>query len=379
MISFKLASDVGGATKGIGRKCLRLLAAKTDAEALEKNKRLLTETVAMVGFLAIGGMAQMEMLKKARVGADEEDYLAPLRALKGAEDAVRFWSQRRFGPSVDVATMAASLLRLAKEAGSVTKLHLKIPRRWPHFRDLCEALDDNGDDVTKPVELANFIQDALTVEETVNDFIAIVEQVSPGPQKESRRSLSAVLRPVSMGGDLAKHYTRYEEGTRGFFFKDVDKWASSRAPSKRRAFWIKGTGGLGKSVIAAQVVKRGEDPGAACWVAAHFFCKHDDGARNSPRRAVGTLAAQLAQRLPEMAAALMKQAPERLAALIEGSEGSVDDCWEEVLAKPLREALQEWPADKHVVIVVDALDELRKVPHRCRLVVNRECAPLIAL
>ena len=87
---------------------------------------------------------------------------------------------------------------------------------------------------------------------------------------------------------------------------------------------------------------------------------------------MGTLAAQLAQRLPEMAAALMKQAPERLAALIEGSEGSVDDCWEEVLAKPLREALQEWPADKHVVIVVDALDELRQVPHRCRPVVNRE-------
>ena len=372
-VSFRLAHELGGGAKGRARTCLRFLAAKTTAEAIEKNQRLLVEGVGMVAFFVGGGvvehhgrrlskygrrLSRLEAQMMAQRAAGAGDHLAPLRALKGAADAVRFWTTGGFGAAADVALVSACLLRLASDA-LLPKRYARLPKRWPHYRDMCEALDTDGDDVTQPVELANFIGDKATVQSAVDEFVEAVMDPSPAAQ-ESPRSLDDVLKPVSMGGDLAKHWARYEEGTRKFIFDDVDAWAASRA-NKPRAFWVKGTGGLGKSVIAAQLVKRGEAKDAPCWVGARFFCKHDDEARSNPRRAVGTLASQLARLLPEMKAALKGQDPARLAALVTGEEGSVDQCWEEVLAKPLREALKVWPADKHIVVVVDALDELRPV------------------
>lgn len=120
---------------------------------------------------------------------------------------------------------------------------------------------------------------------------------------------------MSAGADLARHVSVFQEGTREWVFKDIEAWAVlPSTAANHRVFWLKGTGGLGKSVIAAQLVKHyGSDssaesggeavahtPSSPLNLAAYFFCKHDDQARNDPRRVVATLAFRLGSMLPRM-------------------------------------------------------------------------------
>ena len=97
-----------------------------------------------------------------------------------------------------------------------------------------------------------------------------------------------------------RHQRIYAEGTRLWVLKDLEAWAAGNP--EIGCFWIKGTGGMGKSVISGQCVKRYcEQTNDTLPLTAHFFCKYDSVERNDPRIAIATIAFRLASQVPELA------------------------------------------------------------------------------
>jgi hypothetical protein len=151
----------------------------------------------------------------------------------------------------------------------------------------------------------NFLKDAGSVTQALEAYLpgpgAAPPAADTGP---SWRSLEAFLRPVDCGEDLAKHRNAFVAGTREWIFPEIEAWISQ---SRERVFWIKGSGGMGKSVISAQCIARystgperpaGVDAASSLHVAAYFLCKHDSAERNEPRRVIATLAFRLAASRP---------------------------------------------------------------------------------
>ena len=66
-------------------------------------------------------------------------------------------------------------------------------------------------------------------------------------------ALTTVLRCVLVSQrDLAKHLSRFEVGTRSWLMDRIRGWTMEEA---RRALWLMGGAGLGKSVMAAQIIQ----------------------------------------------------------------------------------------------------------------------------
>ena len=187
------------------------------------------------------------------------------------------------------------------------------------------------------------------------------------------------MKPTAQGDDKVKHSNVYLEGTRLWLFDKIKAWISSKEeePKIERAFWIDGTGGLGKSIIAAKLVDIASEESSWFSIGAYFFCKHDDDRRNNPYQVVATLAFQLSKNIPEVAAYLSKLDPNRLSSLCSGVTGNFEEVFEALIASPLHEAVTSWPSSKRMCILLDALDEICLGPGRTQLLSwsARGCCP----
>ena len=110
--------------------------------------------------------------------------------------------------------------------------------------------------------------------------------------------------PASINDDMQRHLGFYHPGTRTWVFDKLNSW--SRNEKQNNAFWVNGTGGLGKSVIAAEYLRRARDDKSHFTAAVGFFCRHNDATRNDPQSAVLNLAYQLAQQLEPVKSALLQ-------------------------------------------------------------------------
>jgi len=102
----------------------------------------------------------------------------------------------------------------------------------------------------------------------------------------SRLDLHKLLTPISMEWDLKQLRDGYLTNTRGWVFEHLEVWA--RLPSKdprHRIFWLKADAGMGKTIIAGEIVARYEalKKSPLSKLVAYFFCKHYDEARNEVR------------------------------------------------------------------------------------------------
>ena len=77
----------------------------------------------------------------------------------------------------------------------------------------------------------------------------------------------------------------YDPHTRNWLFDDFDRWFSDSGDS--RAYVLLGDAGVGKSVIAAELVKRKREDGS---FGACYFCRGKDTIRSDPRNLIGTVA-----------------------------------------------------------------------------------------
>ena len=122
--------------------------------------------------------------------------------------------------------------------------------------------------------------------------------------------------------------------------------------SKEQVLWLMSVAGAGKSVIAASLLQLLKDKGS---LGAYFFCKHNDEYRNSTVNVVKNMAYQLAKCYPEVAIALDNLSKENEYLPL---RASVDRLFEELIRRP---ALLLSNRSKQVFVVIDALDECRKL------------------
>lgn len=195
--------------------------------------------------------------------------------------------------------------------------------------------------------------------------------------------LRHLLDPVSCGELISIYQSDFAEGTRQWVFDSLEEWAARPADDPhRRVFWVQGTGGLGKSVIAGQIVRRygtveedesGQEIFGFLHLAGYFFCKYDgDASRNDPRRVLTTLAYRLTGMVPEYRAELQRSLEEGgmnggLMKLLKDPRSDLDQVFEALLAQPLTAALKQRRDQPDIFLLIDAVDELHRDINRQQL------------
>ena len=137
-------------------------------------------------------------------------------------------------------------------------------------------------------------------------------------------------------------------GTREWAFKEIFAWLNAAPTDDAQLFWLMGGGGVGKSVLTAELLRRAYGSNR---VVAWHFCRHDNPQQSSPDALLRSLAAMLCARLPGYKEALGEVASE----LRKSTDPK--ELFAALFTAPLQEVKS--PA-KPSLIILDALDELPK-------------------
>ena len=135
-------------------------------------------------------------------------------------------------------------------------------------------------------------------------------------------------------------------GTREWAFKEVFAWLDAAPTDAAQLFWLMGGGGVGKSVLTAELLRRAYGSNR---VVAWHFCRHDNPQQSSPDALLRSLAAMLCARLPGYKEALGEASAE----LRKSTDPK--ELFAALFAAPLQKVKS--PA-KPSLIILDALDEL---------------------
>ena len=140
----------------------------------------------------------------------------------------------------------------------------------------------------------------------------------------------------------------YLQGTREWAFKEIFDWLDAAQSDAAQLFWLMGGGGVGKSVLTAELLRRAYRSNR---VVAWHFCRHDNPQQSSPDALLQSLAAMLCARLPGYKEALGEVALELRKAT------DPKELFAALFTSPLQKVKS--PA-KPSFIILDALDELPK-------------------
>jgi hypothetical protein len=157
----------------------------------------------------------------------------------------------------------------------------------------------------------------------------------------------------------------FQRGTRQWIFDEVHAWQSSKNPS--RVFFILGQAGVGKSVFAAELVRRGNkeigfgdhNSGNSSSsssssdqrvVAFHFF-KYDDNRLRTARNFLLSVSAQLRKNLPGFRDAFDMNARD----VLDTHHWTLEEYLLHLIAEPANAMMIQLMAP--ALVVVDALDE----------------------
>ncbi|KAI9323054.1 WD40-repeat-containing domain protein [Zopfochytrium polystomum] len=197
--------------------------------------------------------------------------------------------------------------------------------------------------------------------------------LSSSETSSALRSLRHWLTPLDedMRAQRQNILRSYVEGTRRWLLDDVAEAMFADTRPEERVTWLRGSPGVGKSVMAALVAREYEKQNQ---LAAMFFCKHDDDKRRDPRRLICTLAYFLAEWNDTFAASLVEIKAKRPDLL----SCPLSELFDEIVCKPLS-GLHPAPTQP-IVIVVDALDECGTLGKRGLVldVFARQCRALPA-
>ena len=137
-------------------------------------------------------------------------------------------------------------------------------------------------------------------------------------------------------------------GTREWAFKEIFAWLDATSDAAQ-LFWLMGGGGVGKSVLTAELLHRAYRSNR---VVAWHFCRHDNPQQSSPDALLRSLAAMLCARLPGYKEALSEVSAELRKA------ADTKELFAALFTAPLQKVKSP---EKPSLIILDALDELPKL------------------
>lgn len=299
--------------------------------------------------------------------ANLQDFLQDLHELPAGAEAVSLWQKVTNTNEAKLETLVDALFSCAKRAKTLPAQYTNMVG-GRNCEQLMTLFSGGGRWETVSVfAFSDFLGDERSVAAAVAAHLerTAVEAQIASPTL-SAAELRLILHPVEAGDDLVRHHSNYFPGTREWVFQEIANWVKlPKDNENHRVFWLQGTGGLGKSVIAGQLVKRFFQRSDTPWqLAAYVFCKHDDAARNEPRRVVTTVAYWLAMSVPAYSYALSQILQQgdvdgpSLRDLLGGS-GTFDQLYDTILLRPLLSVMARRAASApDVIILIDALDEL---------------------
>jgi WD40 repeat protein len=153
--------------------------------------------------------------------------------------------------------------------------------------------------------------------------------------------------------DFTAYLEERREGFHGreWLFEEVRQWLNATHP---RALLIKADWGVGKSAFLSQLVRANPDASVVAW----HFCQHDTKETLEAATFVRSLAAQLAEALPEY-----RRVVEDDPAMHERLAKDASSVLEAVVLNPLRK-IPVPPS--HRLLVIDALDEALELDEESR-------------
>jgi WD40 repeat protein len=203
-------------------------------------------------------------------------------------------------------------------------------------------------------ELANKInpmekRERVLMLEQIGEFIRM-GQYSNAKDGEREDVLMKLVPDVSFKYETLKEkQNEYLEGTRSWVFDEFETWFNTLY-EKPGVFGVQGVGGMGKSVIAAEIIKR---YGAA---ALHFF-KHDEADKGKAGLAIGSLARQLSESIPGFRNNLLASLKEISKSDAELITKDIESVFLRFIVTPAKECSRTVNGEKPHLIVLDAIDE----------------------
>ena len=236
--------------------------------------------------------------------------------------------------------------RQEEDHKTLQETHQVVKEMWTTQREEQKEDHQTLQDTHQAVE--KLVKRQKKTLEALQEVDEKVEKMKERSNEDKDDEILRKLAEVSSQIIIEDHAEKYQEGTRMFFFKSVEKWLDDRS-SPNRVMVISGNAGMGKSVIAAVICKRMQEAGR---LSGSHFCQHDKERYRNPKVMLQSLACQLSYYLPEYKDALVKTLSRNLG--VELNIMEVKDLFDLLFDEVLRKL--EDPG-RNILLVVDGLDE----------------------
>ncbi|KAL8868393.1 MAG: hypothetical protein Q9174_005022, partial [Haloplaca sp. 1 TL-2023] len=212
---------------------------------------------------------------------------------------------------------------------------------WKYSSDVKNARSD----ITL---LRDEIQTFRDVLQNVRDMLAVISQLKDRQQRHEQQQLLAKL-PFAASASFDSYHRQHEPeciaNTRVELLQTLQEWGRDH---QRKILWLSGMAGTGKSTISRTLANRFS---AEKTLGGNFFFSRASGDANHAANVVGTLAHQLANKLPILKLSICEAISLNPDVLGQGLRNQ----WKALIHTPLSRANFE---DKLTVnIILDALDE----------------------
>ena len=228
------------------------------------------------------------------------------------------------------------------DKGEITIHLLALGQEQETVMEMFALLDADNDGLISREEFVNGFQ-------KYQEFCKLsAKRMAQGLDLDLRLDVVHGLEPHDFTGLYHQKIGAHLPGTREWAFKEIFAWLDVAPTDAAQLFWLMGGGGVGKSVLTAELLRRAYGSNR---VVAWHFCRHDNPQQSSPDALLRSLAAMLCARLPGYKEALGEASAELRKA------ADPKELFAALFTAPLQEVKSP---EKPSLIILDALDELPK-------------------
>ncbi|QYZ78072.1 TIR domain-containing protein [Methanofollis formosanus] len=189
------------------------------------------------------------------------------------------------------------------------------------------------------------LRDAVPIEEHEERYVTRFDRLIHAIEHDDldfeggQARLHNLLMPLNFDAEIKHHIARFTGRT--WLKEEIDLWLYEKPDS--RVFWLTGGPGIGKTAIATHLCHSHGD------VVAYHLCIHGNEDKSDPRRALLSIAYQIAQHLPEYNQRLNTLDLER--EVFKNTQTLFDN----LVVQPLT---SDFPVpDRPCLVIIDAIDE----------------------